>query len=386
MKKLIPLIIFIAGIVIFPFLFLTTASASDPPITIRLLSDKTIYQPGEAIKMQIEVLSTQAIITRKGFFEQPFHLMITFIDPDGKPITSSYLQPGNEPGPPYRVDDRDAVLAEDIQNGASKTIVLDNAYALYDLTKSGRYTAQVFTSLETFSQSSTDPFGNLIAFLDDAGKQSFSPSSNKISFETASPAPGQLAIIQPNSGEVIPSGSTYVIKWAAPSNAVRFDLKYSMNNGTTWKPIASKVTGTSFSWTVPIPKNNKKKCLVKVIGYNAVGTKMGEDRSDDTFTIEVIKVTSPDGGESLSHTYAWTIRWRTNGTVKPVAFSILYYTQDGSTWKLILPRIDNLGFYPWEVPYVASAKTKCKVKVVLKAADGTTVGSDISDMFFTIQP
>ena len=125
-----------------------------------------------------------------------------------------------------------------------------------------------------------------------------------------------VTVVTPNGGEIIPSGSTYAIQWGAPSNAVKFDLKYSINNGSTWKTIASKVTGTSYDWHVPVPSNNKTSCLVKVIGFDSSGKKVGEDISDSAFTIEVVKVTSPDGGEILKSGNTRAITWRTNGTDK----------------------------------------------------------------------
>ncbi len=194
-----------------------------------------------------------------------------------------------------------------------------------------------------------------------------------------------VTIITPNGSVIIPSGSTYDIQWGVPSNAVKFDLKYSMNNGTTFKAIANKVTGTSYNWVVPTPMNNKKKCLVKVIGYNASGMKVGEGTSDGTFTIEVVKVTDPDGGETLESDNTYDITWETNATKKPVAKVKLFYTiNGGATWNLIRTLIGNPGSYNWKVPAAASAN--CKVKVVLKDANLVTVGSDVSDGFFTIQP
>jgi hypothetical protein len=194
-----------------------------------------------------------------------------------------------------------------------------------------------------------------------------------------------IALLYPTGGEVIPSGSTYTITWGTPPEAVKFTLRYSINNGSTWKLIAKNITGTSYDWTVPIPNNNKKNCLVKVIGFNSSGTKVGEDISDSTFTIEVVKLTSPDGGETLTSGSTHTITWRTNGTIRPVANVKLFKTLNGgSTWTLIKTLTSNPGSYNWTVPNVTSST--CKVKVVLKDSGGVTVGSDISDGVFTIQP
>jgi hypothetical protein len=197
--------------------------------------------------------------------------------------------------------------------------------------------------------------------------------------------PTTLTLLVPNGGDILPSGGQYAICWQAPLNAVKFDLYYSLNNGRIWNFIKS-VTGLNCThWEIPVLKVNKKKCRVKVIGYNASGIKVGEDTSDKPFTIDVVKVTSPDGGESLKQGTTHTITWRTNATISPVAKSILKYTTDGgATWKTITIRNSNTGNYPWTVPYVSS--TRCKVKVIMKDANGIKVGSDVSDKVFTIQP
>jgi Tol biopolymer transport system component len=193
-----------------------------------------------------------------------------------------------------------------------------------------------------------------------------------------------IIVVAPNGGEVIPSGSTYSIQWSAPSQAVKFDLKYSMNNGTTWKSIATKITGTSYNWIVPCPNNNKKTSFVKVIGYNSFGAVVGQDVSNSTFTIEVVKILSPNGGEYSSPGTTQAITWRTNCTIRPVAKVELYYTTGGGIWNLITTRTINNGSYPWTLPYVSS--TKYKVKVILKDSAGTVIGNDVSDKVFTIKP
>jgi hypothetical protein len=202
---------------------------------------------------------------------------------------------------------------------------------------------------------------------------------------TINPAPPSLTLIVPNGGEVIPSGSTYTIRWSAPPAAVKFKLQYSINNGAKWKLIAKNRTGSSYDWTVPLQKNNKTNCLVKVIGLNSSGTKVGEDISDSTFTIEVVKVTSPDGGETLTSGNPYAITWTTYATKNPVAKVKIFYTiNGGSKWIVIKTLTGNPGTYNWTVPSASSSN--CKVKVVLKDVNGKTVGNDISDGLFTIQP
>jgi len=204
---------------------------------------------------------------------------------------------------------------------------------------------------------------------------------------TFTEAPTTLTLLSPNGGEVIPTGSIHTIQWEAPPDAVSFKLKYSMDNGRTWKPIASGIIDTSYDWAVPTPPKNKTKCLVKVIGYDDSDTKVGADKSDSTFTIEVVKLTYPNGGELLTSGDQHTITWTTNETKNPVEKVVLKYTKNGGKkWKKIDGLTENLGFYEWTVPGVPKTKSKCLVKVVLKDAKGRTVGSDTSDGYFTIEP
>ena len=164
---------------------------------------------------------------------------------------------------------------------------------------------------------------------------------------------------------------------------MKFDLKYSTDNGVTWTLLKS-VTGLNCTnWEIPVVTVNKPKCRVKVIGYDSTGVKTGEDISDKPFTIEVLRVTSPDGGENLRSGSTATIRCVAHGTIAPVSKTKLQYTTDGTTWNLIKTLTGNPGSYDWKIPTASS--TKCKVKVILKDTSGTKVGDDTSNKVFTIQ-
>jgi C1A family cysteine protease len=192
-------------------------------------------------------------------------------------------------------------------------------------------------------------------------------------------------LLDPDGGEYAPSGESYPITWEAPGDAYAFNLFYSLNNGTTWNTLASGVTGSIYDWDVPIVPSNMKTCRVKIEEINGSGSKVGEDKSSGPFTIEVVGLTSPNGGEFVSSGGSWEISWTTNVTKNPVASVKLYYTIDnGLTWKPITTLTENTGSYSWSVPPVTKDKTKCKVKVVLKDAMGNMVGNDTSNDTFTI--
>lgn len=205
--------------------------------------------------------------------------------------------------------------------------------------------------------------------------------------------PANITIVTPNGGEVIPAESTYNIRWTATVSAVQFKLFYTLNNGQTWKPINNNnyVTGTSYSWRVPTVNNNKLKCRIAIIGYSTNGVKVGSDKSDLPFKIEVVRVTLPNGNESLISGSQHSINWTTNATIRPIHRVVLYYTKNAKaspiTWiPIYVFTGSNLGTYNWKVPDVLNSKIYCKVRVVLKDESGNTIGSDLSDGYFSIAP
>jgi uncharacterized delta-60 repeat protein len=202
----------------------------------------------------------------------------------------------------------------------------------------------------------------------------------------------KVRVLTPNGGEVVAAGSTLAnyITWTAPPKAVTFTIELSLDGGTTWKTVATNVAGTVLSsWTVPAPINNKTQCLVRVTGFDAVGVKVNADRSDAVFTIEVVKLTFPNGGNVFTSGDPVTITWTTNATKRPVASVRLSYTlNNGVSWKPIDTSADSSddGTFAWAAPPVTVTKNRVRVKVVLKDMNNVTLGSDKSDAKFRIEP
>jgi hypothetical protein len=192
-----------------------------------------------------------------------------------------------------------------------------------------------------------------------------------------------VTLLAPLGGEAIPSGETYRIQWEAPPDAVKFKVMYSPDGGTTWNVLAKDLPLKYYDWNVPTPAGNIKPCLVKVVGLTTTGKTVSSDRSRP-FTIEVIRVNSPNGGETLDPGRTKVITWTAHGTKRDVAKVKIFYTlNSGATWNLIHGLDGNPGSYLWAIPPVTS--NKAKVKVVLKDFQGRTVGSDLSDHVFSIR-
>ena len=221
-----------------------------------------------------------------------------------------------------------------------------------------------------------------LSTMDDSGNISF----NSI-WQVTQPCPEEITMLDPNGGETLLSGGSYTVEWEAPDNAAYFKLKYSMNNGASWTNIPGRIIHPNYSWTVPTPKKNKDKCLLKVTGFNKSGKKIGADKSDGTFTIETLNVTSPNGGEELFSGNDYKITWENNGTKKEVATVKIFLSKNGGkTWKIIEKVDGNPHTYTWTAPEVSKEKQNCRIKVVLKDNKGRTLCKDTSDESFTISP
>ena len=136
-----------------------------------------------------------------------------------------------------------------------------------------------------------------------------------------------------------------------------------------------------------IIEKNLRQCFVKVVALDASKLNIGSDTSDAPFTIEAVRLISPNGGEIVPANESYDIRWTVNEVKKPVDHVELLYSLDGGmTWKSInTERVDgNPGTYPWPVPSVEESVDRCKVKLVLKDDRGTTLASDVSNGPFTV--
>ncbi len=205
--------------------------------------------------------------------------------------------------------------------------------------------------------------------------------------------PPRVALLSPNGGEMIPSGSTYTIEWEAPPEVVSFKLLYSLDNGSTWILIKQGISGSSYSWDVPDVKGNKTRCLIKVIGYTASGAKAGVDLSDGNFTLEVVILLSPDGGEVFHPGDTTTVEWRACDAA--TSFDALFSMDNGTTWQGVvsgnLPVVMEEGGLTGTsltitmLPPSTGNKTKCLLKVIAYNENNVKIGEDKSDVPFAIE-
>lgn len=206
-------------------------------------------------------------------------------------------------------------------------------------------------------------------------------------FTTYFPTGSGVKVLSPNGGEKLKSGDLTFITWAASVDAVAFDLAYSLNNGTSWTPIVADVSGNRHFWVVAVPTAGSSKVLVRVTGYDGSGAVVGTDVSDAVFAIETVRLTAPNGGETIVSGDTVTISWDTFATLKPITSVQLHYSLTGTKgWKKIANfKKVNPGSYVWTVPGKRGTTTSptAVVRVTIKSGS-KTVGQDISDAPFTL--
>ncbi|OOP55432.1 MAG: hypothetical protein AYP45_14895 [Candidatus Brocadia carolinensis] len=64
----------------------------------------------------------------------------------------------------------------------------------------------------------------------------------------------------------------------------KFNFRYSLDNGHSWKYLAKDVEGTSYDYKVPKFNITIRTCRLEVTGFNNAGKSIGTDRSS-SFTI-----------------------------------------------------------------------------------------------------
>jgi hypothetical protein len=198
-------------------------------------------------------------------------------------------------------------------------------------------------------------------------------------FSIVSPVTGTLTLRSPNGGETWLAGSTQQIKWNSTGDINYVNIKYSKDNGTTWKTIAKNaVNNHSYNWVIPGTASDK--CLVRVAANDSDLDPKPGDVSDAVFAIVLppspaITIIAPNGGEQLVVGARFTITWHAANTRENVR--IEYSVNGGETWREIAAA-ENNGKYDWIVPDEPSEN--CLVRI--SETDGQP--SDVSDALFSI--
>jgi len=180
-------------------------------------------------------------------------------------------------------------------------------------------------------------------------------------------APGTITVLSPNGGESYTEGDVITVSWTA-TGVGPLALRYSADGGSTWKTIASGLSGSSYQWTAPAPVGSGDQYRVEVRSV----TPMASDASDANFTITKRQIPSlvllyPNGGENLTIDSTYQIRWSATNVAGDVSIE---YTVDGTTWKPVGTTGASTGSYAWTIPDDPS--TTAKVRLVSSTLSDTS--------------
>jgi len=182
--------------------------------------------------------------------------------------------------------------------------------------------------------------------------------------------------------------ATREIKWDIVGTSNRFNLDYSIDNGSTWNtivksyPISNATLGT-YNWQVPNAVSTS--ALVRVID---AGNGVIIDTSDANFTIEEAAITllTQNGGEVYYYDQEHEIIWDSPDSFdqnQSQNVNIDYSINGGTTWLNIVTDYVNSGSYNWTIPEVAEARPQTLVRV---QETGNTNKFDISNNYIELRP
>jgi len=164
-----------------------------------------------------------------------------------------------------------------------------------------------------------------------------------------------IAISSPQSGEIWKINSAQNITWSnfLVSNV---KLEYTIDNGTTWKIIASSTPATSGSYEWITPNFPSTNCRIKVTDLEDISIYS----ISNAFTISrsIVTILSPQGEENWNIGTKQNITWVKTGGQN---IKLDYTTDNGINWLPIVSSVlVSTGSYQWTIPNTPSVN--CKVR------------------------
>jgi hypothetical protein len=165
-----------------------------------------------------------------------------------------------------------------------------------------------------------------------------------------------LTVTTPNGNEIYQVGKNLPISWSS-YNVGNISLEYSYNNGTTWLLVNGDIpSGEGQYNSYVLPDVPSTQALVRIFD-NSDPTIL--DRSNTTFKILRLKLTSPTGGESYKIGTNKLITWNSGGIG---TVDIQLTTDDGLNWYNVVSNYPaSTGFFSWSIPNLPTNNLKIKI-------------------------
>jgi PKD repeat protein len=185
-----------------------------------------------------------------------------------------------------------------------------------------------------------------------------------------------ITVTAPNGGESFAPGTTTPITWNSTGTGVpSVDIELSTDGGTTFNALAvSEANDGSFDWLVINSPTTQALIRVKDSADSTPS-----DDSDAVFTIEGVRVTRPNGGESFFIGTVEPITWDRFGT--GIANVRIELSTDGFSFTDIVASTENDGTFDWTVAGTQTAEALVRISDV-----ANELARDLSDGPFNLLP
>ncbi|MFN3307435.1 MAG: vWA domain-containing protein, partial [Candidatus Kapaibacteriota bacterium] len=144
----------------------------------------------------------------------------------------------------------------------------------------------------------------------------------------------QVRIITPNGGEIFSICDTINVIWSGVENNKPVNLFYSLDGGSSWRPIASNVTGLSYKWVPPLGSvgGNRMKIKATVAPVSSYVWVKGIGGPEDDFG-RSIAVTEDNAYVYVTGSFSGTIEFEGNKKLTSVGgldIFVAKYDRDGN--------------------------------------------------------
>jgi len=197
-----------------------------------------------------------------------------------------------------------------------------------------------------------------------------------------------VAVLSPNGGESIPTGSSTAITWTAADNVgvSTVDVDVSTDDGGTWTNVATAIPNSgSTPWNVPNTPTTLG--VARVTAHDASGNTGVAISATDFSIVDLVAptlaVTSPNGGESYFTTSTQSVTWNASDNVGVDSVNVDYSLNGaGGPWLPVQHGLPNTGTVSWDLPSTPSDSAMIQVTAFDAALNHA---SDVSDAMFQIQ-
>jgi hypothetical protein len=130
---------------------------TNPGVGLAVSLNRATYIPSDPIQITVSLtnISGAPVITSRSLLDEPLHLILTFIDPDGQPVIAGEFGAHTHEGPPppTLLIGSDYVQADPVTvlvAGTSTVVTMPDARLFYTLTKPGQYTVKAAIPLRVY--------------------------------------------------------------------------------------------------------------------------------------------------------------------------------------------------------------------------------------------